>query len=125
MNGDTVRALCADWPGVDDGVKWGNDLVFTVGGRMFCVLDLGKGDGKAGRLSFKVDIERFLEYTDLPGIQPAPYLARAQWVSLDPPDDDGRRALPAAALEAAIRRSYELVFARLPKRQQRQLLGQG
>lgn len=123
MNGDTVRALCADWPGVDDGIKWGSDLVFTVGGRMFCVLDLG--DGSAGRLSFKVDIERFLEYTDRPGIQPAPYLARAHWVSVDPPDARGRRALCDTALEAAIRRSYDLVFARLPKRQQRQLLGQG
>jgi len=123
MNVDTVRALCADWPGVRDDVKWGSDLVFTVGGRMFCVLDLG--DGPAGRLSFKVDVERFLEYTERPGIQPAPYLARAQWVSLDPPDARGRRALPDTALQAAIRRSYELVFARLPKRQQRQLLAQG
>lgn len=123
MNVDTLRALCTDWPGVHEDVKWGNDLVFTVGGRMFCILDLG--EGQAGRLSFRVDAERFLEYTDRRGILPAPYLARAHWISLQAADARGRRPLHARALAEAIRRSYDLVFACLPKRQQRQILGEG
>lgn len=121
MNVKELRALCAGWPGVAEDVKWGSDLVFTAGGRMFCVLDLAEGE--TGRLSFKVDVERFLEYTDRPGIQPAAYLARAHWVTLDSADEAGVRPLPAEPLAAAIRHSYDLVFARLPRRQQRQILG--
>jgi hypothetical protein len=48
--------LIGTWPGVSEGIKWGADLVFSVGGRMFCVLDTDD----SGRLSFKVDDERFL-----------------------------------------------------------------
>ena len=123
MDAEALRALCRDWPGVAEDVKWGDDLVFTVGGRMFCVLDLG--EGPSGRLSFKVDADRFLEYTDRAGILPAPYMARAHWISLDRTDPLGRRALSTAELTLAVRHSYDLVFARLPKRQQRQLLGEG
>lgn len=122
MNVEALRALCAGWPAVHEDVKWGNDLVFTVGGRMFCVLDLSGGE--AGRLSFKVDAERFLEYTDRPGVLPAPYLARAHWISVESAQAGGGRALSDPALAEAIRHSYELVFARLPKRQQRQILGE-
>jgi predicted DNA-binding protein (MmcQ/YjbR family) len=40
---------------------------------------------EGGRLSFKVEDARFLELTDQPGIIPAPYLARAHWISVIEP----------------------------------------
>ena len=46
-----------------------------------------------------------------PGIVPAPYLARNHWVALETED-----ALSAAEIERLIRRSYELVLAKLPKK---------
>jgi predicted DNA-binding protein (MmcQ/YjbR family) len=55
--------------------------------------------------------ERFLEFTDRPGIIPAPYMARAHWISLTHPD-----ALSAAERDALIRGSYDLVVAKLPKK---------
>jgi predicted DNA-binding protein (MmcQ/YjbR family) len=109
-----LRALLLGWPGTSATIKWGDDLVFSVGDRMFCVL--GTGAGEHGRLSFKVDPERFLEFTDRPGIAPAPYLARAHWITLQ-----RRDALPAAELRPLLRHAYELVRARLPKRLQREL----
>jgi predicted DNA-binding protein (MmcQ/YjbR family) len=119
MNSDRLRALVSGWPGVSEDVKWGNDLVFSVGGKMFCVLDATPAtEGGSGRLSFKVEEERFLEYTERPGIVPAPYMARAHWISLTAPE-----ALPTAELKAGIRRSYELVFAKLTKAKQRELGG--
>jgi predicted DNA-binding protein (MmcQ/YjbR family) len=81
---------------------------------MFCAL-CTKGPEK-GKLSFKVEGERFLELTDRPGFRPAPYLARAQWVTLDDPKAIGR-----AELEALLRRAYELVVAKLAKKRQREL----
>jgi predicted DNA-binding protein (MmcQ/YjbR family) len=117
MAPDTLRSLAARWPGVTEDIKWGNDLVFSVAGKMFCVLDIAPAaQGGTGRLSFKVDETRFLEFTDRPGIIPAPYMARAHWISLTRPD-----ALPAAERDVLIRGSYELVRAKLPKKVQRTL----
>lgn len=68
--------------------------------------------------SFKVDDERFLELTDRPGIIPAPYLARAKWVyvTLDAQLSDDE-------LAALLRRSHELVFAKLTRKLQREISG--
>jgi predicted DNA-binding protein (MmcQ/YjbR family) len=119
MTPDRLRRLCYDWPGVTEDIKWGNDLVFSVAGKMFCVLDAMSAEaGGSGRLSFKVEDARFLEFTDRPGIIPAPYMARAHWISLTSP-----KAMQATETKALIRRSYELVFARLPKAKQRELSG--
>jgi predicted DNA-binding protein (MmcQ/YjbR family) len=114
MNEQDLRGLLLDWAGTEASVKWGNDLVFSVAGRMFCVLGLGSGEH--GRLSFKVEAERFLEFTDRPGIRPAPYMARAHWITLDVPD-----AIGEPELRPLLRRAYELVRARLPKYVQRGL----
>lgn len=112
MEANELRALCGAWPGTTEDIKWGNDLVFSVVGKMFCVLDATPStEGGSGRLSFKVGQERFLEFTDRPGIIPAPYMARAHWISLTRPD-----ALSAAERDALIRGSYDLVVARLPKK---------
>lgn len=112
MDAKTLRALVAKWPGTTEDIKWGSDLVFSVGGKMYCVLDTGD----SGRLSFKVEDDLFLALTDRPGIVPAPYLARARWVSLV---ESG--ALADVELRALMRRSYELVLAKLPKRDQKRL----
>lgn len=112
MKPETLRAAIGAWPGVTEDIKWGADLVFSVAGKMFCVLDTGE----SGRLSFKVEDGRFLELTERPGLIPAPYLARARWVSMVEP-----RALAAAELQDLLRRSYELVRAKLPKAEQRRL----
>jgi predicted DNA-binding protein (MmcQ/YjbR family) len=117
MNAEALRKLCRDWPGVTEDIKWGADLVFSVAGKMFCVLDTTPiGSGGNGRLSFKVEDARFLEFTDRPGIIPAPYMARAHWISLTT-----SKAMTVAETKTLIRQSYELVFAKLPKSKQREL----
>jgi predicted DNA-binding protein (MmcQ/YjbR family) len=130
MNDKSLNKLTASWPGVSSDVKWDDDLIFSVAGKMFCGLCLragspnGREDGtesglsgaEKGKLSFKVDPERFLEFTDRPGFRPAPYMARAHWVTLDDPG-----VVPRAELDALLRRAYELVRARLPKKTQREL----
>jgi len=65
-------------------------------------------------LSFKCSQEDFGELTERPGVVPAPYLARAQWVALETRDAIGRDELAGL-----LGKSYELVLARLPKRLQR------
>ncbi|MFC4527846.1 MmcQ/YjbR family DNA-binding protein [Dyella halodurans] len=109
-----LEQCCGRWPGVTRDIKWGGDLVFSVGGKMFVVTPLDGTEG--GRLSFKVEDERFLELTDQPGIIPAPYMARAHWVSVIEP-----QRFATAELEAFIRQAYTLVRAKLTKKVQADL----
>ena len=75
-----LRKLCMKLPGATEQIQWGNNRVFKIGGKMFAV----SGVEKNSRYSFKVEDHRFLELTDQDGIIPAPYLARAKWVQIEP-----------------------------------------
>jgi len=111
--------ICRTLPHVIEDVKWGNDLVFSIdGGRMFCVF--GFENERWAGVSFKVDEHRFLELTDRPQFQPAPYMARARWIRLASLDGIG-----LDELEALIRRSHALYFAKLPKKRRNDLLAAG
>jgi predicted DNA-binding protein (MmcQ/YjbR family) len=112
---DAQRALSAALPAVTEDVKWGADLVHSVGGKMFVIYLLDE-QGVASSCGFKVDDDRFLELTQVSGVIPAPYLARAKWVQVKPP-----HGLVAADLDALIRRSHALVASGLTKKLQREL----
>ena len=101
-------------PGATLSIQWGSDRIFKVGGKMF----VGMGDYRDGKgsLSFKASEESFRILTDLPGIIPAPYLARASWVQLDKPT-----RLKAAELKAYLARAHAIVASGLPKKTQKQL----
>jgi predicted DNA-binding protein (MmcQ/YjbR family) len=64
-------------------------------------------------MSFKCTPEDFAELTERPGVIPAPYMARAQWVALE-----SQEALPAAEIKKLLKKSYDLVLAKLPKKTQ-------
>lgn len=113
MDFEKAKAFCRALPGATEDIKWGADTVFSVGARMFMVTGAGVS---AHGMSFKAEDERFLELTDRPGFMPAPYLARAKWVCVTRAD-----ALSDAEAQALLRRSYELVFARLTKKLQREI----
>jgi predicted DNA-binding protein (MmcQ/YjbR family) len=113
MNAGWVRKCCMGFPHATEQVQWGSDLVFKIGGRMFAVAAL---EPAPVCLSFKCTPEDFAELTERPGVTPAPYLARARWVALESED-----ALPAAEIKKLLRKSYELVFAKLPKKSQKEL----
>ncbi len=117
MTPAAVRKHCLSFPGVTVNLQWGKDHVFKVGGKMFAVIGLSDA-GKFLGMSFKAAPDSFVILTQLPGIAPAPYLARAQWVALDT-----LAALPAAELKAYLRRAYDIVRAGLPKAAQRKLAG--
>lgn len=113
MDFEAAKALCRTFPGSTVDIKWGADAVFSVGLKMFAV---ARHEAPANGISFKVEDERFLELTDRPGIIPAPYLARAKWVYVEKAS-----ALSDQEAAALLRRSYELVFAKLTKKLQREI----
>ncbi len=107
MNIETLRKLCLSFPHTTEEVKWGNDLCFCVGKKMFCVTSLS-GNFK---ICIKVDAEEFAELSSSQGIIPAPYLARYKWVLVE---NDSR--FSEREWEYYIRQSYELVRAGLSKK---------
>ena len=115
MNATQLRELCMSLPSATEEIQWDKDRVFKIGGKMFACSGLETDS----RYSFKAEDERFLELTDQAGVVPAPYLARARWVQIDPAVCD----LSTAELKALVRQSYRLVLGRLSKKKQRKLLG--
>ena len=115
MGVEWVRRYCLLFPHATEQVQWEDDLVFKVAGKMFAVTPL---EPRGVYLSCKCTAEEFGELTELPGIIPAPYLARAQWIALEQ-----ENALPAAEIKRLLRKSYDLVLAKLTKKSRAALGG--
>ena len=115
MNLEKLRKHCLSYPAAKEQIQWGADLVFKVGGKMFAVA--ATEPGASHRLSFKCSDEGFAELVEREGIVPAPYLARAKWVALETFE-----ALSDREIQERIRESYHLVFVKLTKKQQAEIL---
>ena len=115
MKVDRIREVCLSLPGTTEQIQWGDNLVFKVAGKIFTIATLGAG----AQFSFKCPEETFHELTELPGISPAPYLARAHWVQIDP----AACRLRPDEVEKLLRQSYDLVTAKLPQKAQAALRG--
>ena len=114
MTPKQIDAFCATLPGATRIVQWGGVAVFKVGGRMFCLI--APRDHSIGRLSFKCAPEHYDALSRADGFRPAPYLARAKWVTLDEP-----KTLRAVEIKAYIRRAHAVIVAALPKKKRLEL----
>src|SRR5215207_6357505 len=112
MDIEILRSICSKFPGVTEDVKWGNDLCFCVGGKMFCVANLEPPH----TFSFKVTGTEFDELSESDGFQPAPYLARAKWVLVTDSSKVNKKDL-----KNYLQRSYEMIKAKIPKKQRKEL----
>jgi len=110
-----LRKLCLSFAGATEQIQWGADLVFKVGGKMFCVACTEIAPNVT---SFKCDDETFAGLCERDGVIPAPYLARAKWVALERWD-----AIEDRELASLLERSYTLVREKLPKARQSTLSG--
>ena len=112
MDIDLLRAICLSLPAVTEDIKWGNDLVFSVGNKMFCVASLDP----PFTCAFKVKDDEFEELSSRDGFIPAPYMARARWVLVNKPGKLGKKEW-----SDFIKGSYELVKAKLTKKIKQEL----
>jgi len=113
VNLEAIRRYCKSLPHVEEDVKWGHDLCFLVGKKMFCVLNLEPQRGDKSLVAFKATPEEFEQLVEREGVIPAPYMARNKWVSLEE-----YATLPWGELQERVATSYELVKATLPKKLQ-------
>jgi len=108
MTIESLREICRKLTAVTEDVKWGADLCFSVGKKIFVAVNLEPPH----QVSFKCTPETFGELIERPGIIPAPYMARNMWVQ----EQALGETLERAELAALVRTSYDLVVAKLPKR---------
>jgi len=80
---------------------------------MYAVVSLEPSDTW---LSLKCSPENFATLIERPGVIPAPYLARSQWVALE-----AETALARAEVRSLLTEAHALIFAKLPKKMQSQL----
>jgi len=113
MNLEDIRSICTAFPSVTEDIKWGHDLVFSIGGKMFCVAGLDESPTSA---SFKVTDEEFDEISQRDGFRPAPYVAKYKWVLAE-----DINVMKKADWEKYLSQSYELVKAKLPPKIRKQL----
>lgn len=106
MNIEQLRKFCLSFPGATEDIKWGADLCFCVGAKMFCVTG---ADSIEGGLSLKCTPEKFTELIEREGIDPAAYVGRYKWVRIANLD-----AVTLDELKALLSKSYQLVFDKLP-----------
>jgi predicted DNA-binding protein (MmcQ/YjbR family) len=113
MDIDWVREHCLSLPHTTEKLQWVDNLVFKVGEKMYAVLTL---EPREIWISFKCSAEEFASLVERPGIIPAPYLARAQWVALETED-----ALSRDEIRRLLAEAHSLIFAKLPKAMQKKL----
>ena len=99
-----LRRFCLELPGVTEDVKWGEDLVWSVGRKMFAACHESDDGGPELPVGFKCSDEDFERLTGKTGIIPAPYAARFGWVSVRE-----RGALSQKELERLVGEAYRLV----------------
>ena len=102
-----LRKICSSLRAVTEDVKWGNDLVFSVGDKMFCAASLEPPFS----CSFKVPDDEFDEISNRNGFTPAPYMARAKWVLVTDPSKLNKKDW-----ERYLKQSYELIKIKLTKK---------
>lgn len=112
MDIETLQKICLKLPAVVEDIKWGNDLVFSVGGKMFCVASLEP----PFTCSFKVKDEEYDEMSVRDGFIPAPYMAKAKWVLVNKPNNLNKKEW-----EHFVKQSYELVKAKLTRKLKEEL----
>ena len=112
MDTEMLRKICSSLRAVTEDVKWGNDLVFSVGDKMFCAASLEPPFS----CSFKVPDDEFDEISNKNGFTPAPYMARAKWVLVTDPSKLNKKDW-----ERYIKQSYELIKKKLTKKLKEQL----
>lgn len=106
MNIEQLRKFCLSLPGATEDIKWGADLCFCVGAKMFCVTG---ADSNASELSLKCTPEKFDELIERAGIDPAAYVGRYKWVRISK-----QAAISDLELKELVGKSYQLVFDKLP-----------
>lgn len=102
--------FCASLTGTTNVIQWGNSSVWKVGGKIFAICSIW-GEDRHDKISFKCADLSYQILCELPGVIPAPYLARAKWLQLQEPG-----ALSDEDIKSYIKDAHAIIAAKLTKK---------
>ncbi len=111
MHRAEFEAFVTGLPAVTLVRQWRDDSVAKVCGKIFCLLDRDPGE-----VWLKVSDMSYAVMSQMPGIRPAPYFARAGWVAIS-----FQSGLGDADIRAYIAEAHRLVAARLSRKKRAEL----
>jgi predicted DNA-binding protein (MmcQ/YjbR family) len=114
MNVEELRSFCLGLPHATEDIKWGNDLCFCIGDKMFATTSLNPSHGF--NCSFKCAPDTYSRLIEREGISSAPYTGRFGWVCIKK-----KNALSSIELQELIKDSYHAVKEGLPAKVQKEL----
>jgi predicted DNA-binding protein (MmcQ/YjbR family) len=114
MNVEELRTFCLGLPHATEDIKWGNDLCFCIGEKMFATTSLNAASGFS--CSFKCTPEKYARLIEREGIASAPYTGRFGWICVKK-----KTALSSTELKELIKESYDAVKEGLPVKLQKEL----
>ena len=96
-------------------VQWGGASVWKIGGKIFAICSHW-GDNEQQKISFKCSELSYHILCELPGIVPAPYLARAKWVQITTTE-----AMSDADIRDYIKTAYDIICQKLTRNKRAEL----
>ena len=107
MTLEDLRQICISLPKVTEDVKYGTDLCFSIGNKIFCGTRI-EGPFRTGIKCEESDFEYLIERE---GIMPMPRLSKTFWIRIEKSN-----SLTPAEWKNYVRKSYELVLSTLPRK---------
>lgn len=115
MNSEAFDSFCNGLKATTHVIQWGDCSVWKVGGKIFAISPPPE-EGSTDRFSFKCSSHSYQILCELPGITPAPYLARAKWVQVITAE-----AMSDDDLRYYITTAYQIIAGKLTRAQRAEL----
>jgi len=107
MTIEDLRNICISLPHATEDIKYGTDLCFSIGNKIFCGTRI-EGPFRTG---IKCNESDFGDLIERQGILPMPRLSTTYWIRIEKDD-----ALTALEWKQYIKKSYDLIIVGLPKK---------
>ena len=107
-----LREICLAMPFATEDIKYGTDLCFSIGKKIFCGTRM-EGPFRTG---IKCNASDFAELIEREGIVPMPRLAVTFWIRIE-----NNAALTDREWRQYIKKSYDLILSGLSKKEKENL----
>jgi predicted DNA-binding protein (MmcQ/YjbR family) len=107
MTIEDIRNICISLPGANEDIKYGTDLCFSIGTKIFCGTRI-EGPFRTGIKCNEFD---FADLIERQGIVPMPRLSTTYWIRIEK-----ENALSTLEWKQYIKKSYDLILDSLPKK---------
>ncbi len=111
MDIETYRGYCLSFPGATEDLPFDeNTLCFKVAGKIFTICDIDEFES----INLKCDPQKAIELREMyPGkVVPGYHMNKKHWNTVSMQDD-----IPDDKIRLWIKESYDLVVAKLPKKE--------